>query len=89
MQESENSFYFLGNYYQMTEIEETVFLIFFFVFTISISLFFIIKIYKRRRCPNCKKYMNRDINDENEAIYICNDCNKVSKTGIFYGADDS
>ena len=89
MKKPENSFYFLGKYYQTTEMGETVFKIITLLFIISILLYFIIKIYRRRRCPNCNKFMKRDVNDKYEIIYMCKICNRETKTGIFYGSDDS
>jgi hypothetical protein len=89
MKESENTFYFLGNYYQMIEMDKTVFAILWTSFMVGMSLFFIIKIYRRRRCPNCNKSMKRDTNDKYEIVYVCHHCNIETKTGISFGADDS
>lgn len=85
MEGPENSFYFLGKYYQYTEMGKTIAIVFWLIFSISILLYFIIKVYRRRRCPNCKGYMKRDFNDEYEIVYICKICNRETKTGVYYG----
>lgn len=89
MTEPENSFYFLGDYYQYIGMEQNLSEILGFSFFIFLLLYFTIKIYKRRRCPNCNKFMKRNLNDKYEFVYLCHDCATVTKTGISFRIDDS
>jgi hypothetical protein len=85
MIKSENSFYFLGDFYHSDDSHKIIII----SFILLGILFFVIKIFWKRRCPNCNKQMKHIVNNKDEIIYKCSDCNTETKTGIYYGTDDS
>ena len=70
--------------------ENIIVLILVSIVFIGVALYFIVPLYRKRKCFRCKTaVMKRKFDDdENEYIFVCPECKYVERSGIFIGGGD-
>jgi uncharacterized protein (UPF0333 family) len=65
-------------------------LLFIGVMFTGIISYFLIQLYRKRKCKHCNAAdMKRKFdNDENEYIFVCPNCKSEKRSGLFFGGSD-